>query len=199
MNMGELFAKIMANPFSFALLFAICIPLTLPVIAIILNLFCEVLASALAQTLRSKSLALLVFNYLTFPGVMLHETAHALFAFLTGAKVEEIALFKVEDGSLGHVSISNRGNEFLVMLQNLLTSSAPMFVGSAALYAIFRVLRAFPDLSGFGKYVLHYLMFSFFIHMTMSESDVNHYMKGVPLLMVILYTVFFFLRIMNIL
>ena len=35
----------------------------------------------------------LIANWLTFPGVIHHECAHALFVVLTGAKIQDVELF----------------------------------------------------------------------------------------------------------
>ena len=139
-----------------------------------------------------------IVNYVMFPGVMIHELAHAFFAVITGAKITEVALFKVEDGALGHVNFKNRGNVIVVALQNIFISSAPMFVGAAVVVGCGIWLSVLPAGYIWLKIIIWYLMISMFFHMTMSPADISVYIKGVPLFIVILFVVFLPIRLLGV-
>lgn len=116
-------------------------------------------------------------NYFLFPGVIIHELSHAFFALITGAKITELALFKPENGSLGHVSIIARGNAFTKALQRSVSACAPVVVGSILLSLLF--FKAVPTLSTVGQWVtVIYLMVSILFHMNMSTADLKCYFKG---------------------
>ena len=129
---------------------------------------------------------------------MIHETAHALFALLTGAKVTEVALFKKDGNSLGHVSIQHRGGAVLVATQSIFISSAPMFVGAAVVYLCYRLITGgvLPYL--WLKILVGYLGVAMFFHMTMSSQDIKVYVKGIPIFMLILFIVMLIMRFIGV-
>ena len=174
------------------LLYCVIVAVLIPFIVIAVGFFIQLVGEALGQIV-GMALAPVVaqglINYVFFPGVMIHELAHAFFAVITGAKVTEIALFKVEDGALGHVNFKNRGNILLVSLQNVFISSAPMFVGAAVVIGCGLWLSVLPAGYIWLKILIWYLMISMFFHMTMSSADIKVYIKGVPLFIVILFLI----------
>lgn len=186
------------NPVIFSVLVAVLLPFTVMIAGMFINLVGEALATIIGLFL-APSVASAIVNYLMFPGVMLHELAHALFALLTGAKVTEVALFKKEGDSLGHVNFHNRGNIFVVALQNIFTSSAPMFVGAAVVYACFYFVGHLSHSLLWLKILLGYIGVSMFFHMTMSPEDIRVYVKGIPLFIVIVFVVTLILRLTGIL
>lgn len=116
-------------------------------------------------------------NYVLFFGVVVHELSHALFALITGAKITEIALFKPENGSLGHVEFQARGNAFLRALQLSVSACAPVVVGSVILFTL--IFKVFPVLSTTIQWILTiYALVSVLFHMNMSKADLNCYFKG---------------------
>lgn len=174
------------------LLYCIIVAVLIPFLVIAVGSFINLIGEALGQIV-GMALAPVVaqglINYAFFPGVMIHELSHAFFAVITGAKVTEIALFKVEDGALGHVNFKNRGNIILVAIQNVFVSSAPMFVGAAVVIGCGLWLSVLPAGYIWLKIIIWYLMISMFFHMTMSPADIKVYIKGVPLFIVILFLI----------
>ena len=174
------------------LLYCALVAVLVPFLVIAVGYFIHLVGEAFAQII-SYALAPVVsqaiVNYVMFPGVMIHELAHAFFAVITGAEITEVALFKVEDGSLGHVNFKNRGNILLVALQNIFVSSAPMFVGGAVVVGCGFWLSILPAGYIWLKIIIWYLMISMFFHMTMSTADIRVYVKGIPLFIVILFLI----------
>ena len=183
------------------LLYCVIVAVLIPFIVIAVGFFIQLVGEALGQIVGmafAPVVAQGLINYVFFPGVMIHELAHAFFAVITGAKVTEVALFKVEDGALGHVNFKNRGNILLVSLQNVFISSAPMFVGAAVVIGCGLWLSVLPAGYIWLKILIWYLMISMFFHMTMSSADIKVYIKGVPLFIVILFLIAVPLRLTGI-
>ncbi|MCR5586657.1 MAG: hypothetical protein K6F77_03905 [Lachnospiraceae bacterium] len=193
----ELYNKIYSIPPLFALFVAIVLPFAIIVVGYLISLFSEALATIIGMALAPQVAQALV-NYVFFPGVMLHESAHAFLAIITGAKVKEIALFKREGNSLGHVNFENRGNVFLVAIQNIFISSAPMFIGAAVLVGCYNGIKLLPESYLWLKIIIGYIGVSMFFHMTMSSADIRVYVKGIPLFMVIVFVITLGLRFFNI-
>ena len=187
MALPESLTQLYTNPFLFSAVLAVILPFVILILGAILEAVAGGFQYVLGNILHSHKLAFGIVNYLFFPGVMIHECAHALLALLTGAKVEEVALFRKQGNSLGHVTYRNRGNAFLVMLQNVFISSAPMYVGAVVLLVIRFVLGNDPEMVLWGRSLLYYLGISVFCHMTMSTADIKIYLRGVPLLIPILF------------
>ncbi len=195
MVLPESLTKLYTNPFLFSAILAVIVPFLILILGAILDAMAAGFMHFLGNVLHSRRLAFGIVNYLFFPGVMIHESAHALLALITGAKVEEVALFRKQGDSLGHVTYRNRGNAFLVMLQNVFISSAPMFIGAVVIIVIRLVLFYHPEMALWGKGLLYYLGISVFCHMTMSTADIKIYLRGVPLLIPILFVLFLGLRL----
>lgn len=182
------------------LLFAAVVALLLPFVVIVAGFLIDHLSDALAFLVSLFIDPIIVYNiinYLFFPGVMLHEMSHALLAFLTGAKITDVALFKREEGSLGHVSFRNRGNIFLVSLQNIFASAAPMFCGAGIVYACYFGVTHITIL--WLRILLGYIGVSMFFHMTMSVEDIKIYVRGIPIFMGLLFIVTLALRLFGVL
>ena len=174
------------------LLYCIIVAVLIPFLVIVVGAFINLVGEALGQIVGmafAPVVAQGLINYVFFPGVMIHELSHAFFAVITGAKITEVALFKVEDGALGHVNFKNRGNIILVAIQNVFVSSAPMFVGAAVVIGCGLWLSVLPAGYIWLKIIIWYLMISMFFHMTMSPADIKVYIKGVPLFIVILFLI----------
>ena len=125
-------------------------------------------------------------NYALFVGVIIHELSHAFFALITGAKVVEVALFKPENGSLGHVVYQSRGNTFARALQSSFSSCAPVVVGLVLCGLM--ITKVFPILTVSWQWILAiYLFISIAFHMNMSKVDIKVYFSGLlPLLVIML-------------
>ena len=121
-------------------------------------------------------------------------------ALITGAKVTEVALFKKDDasGSLGHVNFRNRGNVIAVAFQNVFILSAPMYLGGAACFGCFFSIYHLTDFPIWFKILLGYLGVAIFFHMTMSPADRKVYIKGVPIMMAIIFIIAVPLRLFGV-
>ncbi len=184
----EYYNKIHDIPILYCAILAVVIPFLVIVVGYIINLIGEAFATIIGMAL-APVVAQAIVNYVMFPGVMIHELSHAFLAVITGAEITEVALFKVEDGALGHVNFKNRGNIILRSLQNIFVSSAPMFIGAAVVIGCGFWLSVLPVGYIWLKIIIWYLMISMFFHMTMSPADISVYIKGVPLFIVILFVI----------
>ena len=128
------------------------------------------------------NLTLFICNRLTFPGVFLHEMAHAIMVWVTGGKVKRICLFEfAKDGRLGHVEFETRGVIWRQMCQLAFSSSAPVYFGIFALSGLYTFMVT-HSLSWIWHGVIIYLMISIFVHMSMSKADLKNYLKGMTLI-----------------
>ncbi|MCR5674640.1 MAG: M50 family metallopeptidase [Lachnospiraceae bacterium] len=135
---------------------------------------------------RSGGLYLFFANRLTFAGVIWHELSHALFAFLTGAKVEEISLYHKEGNHLGYVKFRPRGIWPAQCVQLSLSACAPVIMGILALFGIHAALRSL-SLPVWGVVIAVYLFVSILVHMDMSPEDLKSYIKGVPFFLIVFF------------
>ena len=138
--------------------------------------------------------AMALINYVFFPGVMIHELSHAFMALITGAKITEVALFKKQDESLGHVNFRNRGNFVVRSLQDIFISSAPMFGGAGVITACIYGLKHISKELWWLKILIGYIAVSMFFHMTMSPADIKVYVRGIPVFMVLVFIITAILR-----
>lgn len=120
-------------------------------------------------------------NYLTFPGVVHHELSHALFAFLTGAKVTEIKLFRIhhKDGRLGYVSYAPRGNFIMMSIQKVLSSVAPIVMGFVSCSLLYLYARPALEDSLWQTALLYYALVSIILHMSLSKQDIKVMKSGI--------------------
>ena len=186
-DLKKIWEIIYGNPFVFAAFVSVVLPFAVILAGYAINLFGEAFAT-LVSFFVDPWLVYVIVNYLFFPGVMLHELAHALFAVLTGAKVTELALFKREGDTLGHVNASMRGNMFMIAIQRIFISSAPMFVGTGVVL-LCRYLILTLTIPLWGKILIGYIGVAMFFHMTMSVEDIKIYVKGIPIFMCIVFVV----------
>jgi len=68
------------------------------------------------------------------PGIILHELSHALFCFLTGAKITKISFFDKNGGEVKHSPSK------LPVIGQILISCAPFVFGAVAIYFLSRKL-----------------------------------------------------------
>jgi len=164
------------------LIFEAVMVLIIPLIGILIN---SVIVKGIRRIIASIigcRLEFIISNYLFAIGVVIHELSHALFAFVTGAKITEIALFKPDDNSLGHVCYVPRGPALFRALQNSLSSCAPVVTG--LILSTLMVIKLFPALTVTWQWVLTiYLLASIVFHMTMSGADLKNYFRGVGVLL----------------
>lgn len=124
-----------------------------------------------------------VCRWLTAPGVVLHESSHALFAILTGAKVTKIVFFGPKGDVLGYVNYRTRGRLIAPAIQRMLASVAPVIVGPFALWGMAKLFIVNEQI--WLKVLLVYLAFSVLMHMDLSRQDVKEYLKGCGIVILI--------------
>ena len=80
----------------------------------------------------------MVYYYLVAPGVVCHETGHALGCILTGTKIAEFVPFKPSsDGTLGYVSHElPDGGSFFGNIAQFVISTGPVWFGSAVILCL---------------------------------------------------------------
>ena len=133
-------------------------------------------------------------NRLTFPGIMVHELSHAVFASMLGAKVTKIKLISLrQDGRLGWIEYQTRGKKILQGLQLSWSACAPTIMG-AILETM--IIHIFSHAGIFSKVILIYFMISIADHMSMSKQDILNYIHGSWAFCGILYVILLILRLM---
>lgn len=148
------------------------------------------------SSLIGARLAEFICNYVMFVGVIFHELSHALLAFLTGAKVTKICLYKLShrDGRLGCVYYTPRGPVVLRAVQNCLSAMAPAICGIGfTLAALHAYKLGYID----DRYniLFYYIVTSIFFHARLSSVDMKAMLKGLPICYVIIALLFMFLKI----
>ena len=135
----------------------------------------------------------------TFLGVFHHELSHALFALLTGAKINSITLFRIshKDGKLGEVKFTPRGLGITQAVQVVLTSIAPMITGVLSLWGLigYAIPWAGREHGVWVSILLSYLAFSIFMHMSLSGQDIKNIFSKFLYLFPILFIVFFLFNV----
>jgi hypothetical protein len=132
-------------------------------------------------------------QYATFLGTVHHELSHALLAVITGAKLNRVSLLNLNpaSSSLGSVTYTCRGTRMARAVQSAMSSFAPMLLGSVSLY----FLGSYVFGTGFNHVVLKifllYLMFSIFVHMSLSKQDVKNILSEMVYLVILLYIIFY--------
>lgn len=140
----------------------------------------------------SHSLVRFFMHYVTFPGIIIHELSHFIFAVITGAEVRDISFFEDDDGRLGHVTTHARGPWFIVAIQYTLIAIAPVVVGLTLGFLLLRYI--FAEQHSLGMNIgLWYLVVCLINHSTMSKSDIEGYFRGVWIFIVPLFALFWML------
>lgn len=133
-------------------------------------------------------------NYVTFIGVVHHELSHALLAFLTGAKVTEVKLFRInhKDGRLGYVSYAPRGNFIMMSIQKVFASVAPILMGFVTCGFLYMYVLPMAEASIWGICLFYYVFLSIILHMSLSKQDIQ-VMKGGIIVVILLFTIVFYI------
>lgn len=132
----------------------------------------------LSKTFGIKA-ARFICNRLTFPGIIIHELSHALFAIIFGAKVTKIKLLTLRDNDrLGWIEYTPMGNKWEQGLQHVFSACAPTVVGMILeLLLYYTISKGF--IKGHGWIILViYIMVSIGDHMSMSRQDIKNYIRG---------------------
>lgn len=168
--------------------------LILPVLVGLVGIILGSITGAIGELLSGivgYGVADFIMNNLSFVGTMHHELSHALFAFVTGANVTKIELYNPKEGSLGSVSYYTCGNIFYRSLQCVLASVAPVVCGYFSLNLIIHKLYPLATVL-WQKCAILYLIFSIFVHMTMSPQDIKVALKGLPVTLIVLFVVIYY-------
>ena len=185
--MSDVFVKFLHSYLFIAIMSALLIPVLFILLGKVLDLITLAIASVVSDSLGPE-LTLFILNNLTFIGTVHHELAHALLAFLTGAKIVRIDLYNPDDHTLGKVEYYTRGGFIIRSLQQTLSSIAPVFCGfltiNILLYVIFPYANAIWQ-----KVILIYLVISVFIHMTLSNQDIKVALMGLPVVLPIIFII----------
>ena len=132
-------------------------------------------------------LAKLIVYRLTFPGTVIHEFSHAMFAFMSGAKVTKIQCFSIKKDTLGYVEYQARGSKIQQNFQHGVSACAPVISG-IILIPIFTTLMISVASIPL-KILCGYMILSIVNHMNMSWPDIKQYVKGIPVLFVIIFAI----------
>lgn len=160
---------------------------------VVVGLLLDLIANVELRGLRrffGDRVAVNFFNYWTFPGLLMHELAHALVAIFTGARVLEFHLFDKDGDSLGHVTYQNRGLIIMRAVQDTFIACAPVVagivLGVVVLWHIFCENHAvWVDV------LLWYLFVSIVNHASMSRQDLKNYFGGVWIFVLPVFGVFY--------
>lgn len=126
----------------------------------------------------SRRAVIIICNYLTFVGIVIHELSHAFMAWAMGAKITEIRVFEIRnDGRLGHVNFRATGSKTHQRLQCTFVSCAPVLFGVLLIYLLVKSVFS-GMLSPIWQLIGWYYIISIADHMSMSSVDIKMYFKG---------------------
>lgn len=161
------------------------------IIIILLGLCVKLLTTAIVQIgalIFGAGPAILFCNYITYPGVVHHELAHAFLAFITGAHVDRITL-RPRGTTLGSVDFTPRGNTVRQALEMTLSAIAPVICGLITLTLMRHFL--YPMCALWWQFLIFYYFFvSILLHMDLSPQDIGVAAKGIPLFLVVCFVIF---------
>ncbi len=174
---------------------ALAITLIIPFLGLIIHGINRMIVG-LFRIVLGSNIAFIMANYLTFPGVVVHEISHALMAVLTGAKIVEFRPFwpDKEKGELGHVIITPRGNFLMRAMQSTFSSSAPVIFGLLTTASLIYVVKS-AELPIQINVAIYYLAFSIVIHSTMSMQDIKVMLKGIWVIFIAILAICYFFNI----
>lgn len=125
----------------------------------------------------------IITTWLTYPGVVYHELSHALFAFLSGAKVTNIHLWPSKNNgsakrTLGYVTFVPQGSLRRRNFQSAIASVAPSVTGTAGVIALLYFAFTHPTMSTGFWLIWIYAMICLGLHSDMSDADMKNLRKG---------------------
>ncbi len=174
------------NCLKYSALISLAVIIIIPLIGVVVNFIVTMLLSRLIH----GKLYLFVANTLTFPGVVYHELSHALFALITGAKIEKVSLYHKQGNALGSVDISTRGPWINRSMQLSFTACAPVIMGMLAEGILFYVFSKVA-LPVWAAVILGFLAFCILLHMDMSGADLKGYLKGIVFVFFLFWVIAF--------
>ncbi len=180
--MNDLLTQIKSSPFTYPILIPVVAAASVVIIGMVIGAIRRIITNVVYNLTGNLDLTLFIMNYVTFPGTIIHELSHALFATITGAKVTEISFFPKGD-TLGHVNYITRGSFLTKRLQLSLTSCAPVITGIAI-----QILIIWAQQMGYFKSPLIiaaviYADTSIITHADMSKKDLENYIRGLVILL----------------
>ncbi len=145
------------------------------------------------------------FRYFVAPGIFLHESAHALTAFIFGGKIIEFRIFDAKGGSVKY------SQPKLANFTNIIIGLAPIIVGVAVLLLINKVFNihllasqegiiSFKEIkniflslnySSWLTYLYLYLSLSIAASMAPSKQDLSLSWAGLILFLIIMIFLYF--------
>lgn len=156
------------------------------VLGVVIVAFIAQWTRALVNSLFGTS-GCLVVNRLTVPGVFLHESAHALGAVLTGAKVTEFSC-KPDGNKLGYIRYIPRGSKMRRAVQDVVTGIAPAVM--MLILSLVNIVVILPMCFTWWQYLLAgYLLVCTLSHAELSHADIPS-TRNVILLVCALFLIF---------
>lgn len=193
-DIKEIIAYIRSSQWLLALVGTVMIPLTIIVLGRIVDIILEGSRYVLVIFFGNKT-ADIIMNYMMFIGVIHHEIAHTVVAFLTGCKIGKINLYRPNkrNGTLGSVEYYNTGNVVMQGIQNTLTPIAPVILGILSICLLNKyVIDIRPE--NWYKTIIIYIEVCIFLHMQLSRADIKIFIKGMIIMIPILYVVLYFTK-----
>lgn len=176
------------NIFVLALVKAVLVPLCVLLLGLVIETITQIILQLLALFV-GRHTAWLIVNRVLFIGTVHHELAHALFAFLSGAKVTRIVPIRFHGKELGQVDFIPRGNIVFRSLQQTLSAIAPVICGCATLSLLYFAVLPLCRLL-WQQIIVYAVGGSILLHMNMSSQDMKVAWKGLPICVLILFFVF---------
>lgn len=161
--------------------------LIVPIIGFVIG---EIVDRIIKVTYRNlgKFWTMLIANRLTFIGTVHHELSHAIFAFITGAKIIKISLFYPQGDTLGKVIFQPRGNKILQSVQLTLSAIAPVIMGTISVFLLCNEVLTICT-KPWQYVIIIYLIISILLHTTMSIQDIKNAIKGLPVCSIIIFII----------
>ena len=179
--LNNYFSSLGFHGFTADLLVAGALTLVIMVSVIIVGFFVDLIDTvvfSLFKRLLGLKGAIIICRYLTFPGIMLHELAHALFIIITGGRIKSICLLsRLKEGGVGQVQFWAVGSRRRQAVQLALSSCAPVLMGFIEETILLILLLYFKIPFPF-SIMLWYMVFTIGVHMSMSREDLKCYLKG---------------------
>lgn len=174
-TLAEYFLALSDHFLLLVLVTGVLVPVGILLVGVVMEWVAQAITAGISL-ITGPIIAFGIRTYATYIGTVIHEFSHAVFALLTGAKVNKITL--VPHGTtLGSVEFTPRGNRFFRGLQQSLSAVAPTLVGTTSLFLLFT--KVHPLLTETWHYVLfYYLALSILFHMDLSLADLRNFLEG---------------------
>lgn len=120
----------------------------------------------------------ILIQYLTFPGIILHEFAHVIFCRLAKVKIHKISYFQFGKmlGFVEHESPQKLHQSFLISVGPLILNSFVCLIFTAILFRTFYISGFNFDIHAF---IFWWIGFSAGVHAFPSVSDIENFKESV--------------------